>query len=53
MKYHPVGKAIGSALSEGPELIRPLSPEELAAEDAQKSVRRKKAAGGGGQGELF
>ena len=53
LKYHPVGKAIGSALSEGPDLIRPLSPDELAAEDAQKPVRKKKAAGGGGQGELF
>jgi putative SOS response-associated peptidase YedK len=53
MKYHPVGKAIGAAISEGPELIRELSPEELAAEDAEKPVRRKKAAAGGGQGELF
>lgn len=53
MKYHPVGKAIGSALSEGPDLIRPLSPEELAAEDAEKPLRRKKVAGASGQGELF
>ena len=53
MKYHPVGKAIGSALSEGPDLIRPLWPEELAAEAAEKPVRRKKAASGSGQGELF
>jgi len=52
MKFYPVGKAIGSALADGPELIRPLSAEERAAEDAEKPVRRKKAAGGG-QGELF
>jgi putative SOS response-associated peptidase YedK len=53
MKYHPVGKAIGSALSEGPELIRPLSAEEMATEAAEKPVRRKKVAGNAGQGELF
>jgi putative SOS response-associated peptidase YedK len=53
MKYHPVGKAIGSALAEGPELIRPLTPEELEAEAAAAPIRRKKAAGASGQGELF
>ena len=53
MKYHPVGKAIGSALSEGPDLIRPLSAEEMAAEAAESPVRRKKAVGDMGQGELF
>lgn len=52
MKYHPVGKAIGSALAEGPELIRPLTPEELEAEAAATPVRRK-AAGSSRQGELF
>ena len=51
MTYYPVGKAIGSALAEGPDLIRPLTAEELAAEDAERPVRRKKAASG--QGELF
>lgn len=53
MKYVPVGKAIGSALAEGPDLIRPLTAEEMAAEDAKKPVRRKKAVGDMGQGELF
>ena len=53
MKYHPVSKAIGSALSEGPELIRPLTAEEMATEAAEKPVRRKKVAGNAGQGELF
>lgn len=53
MKYHPVGKAIGSAPSEGPELIRPLIAEEMATEAAEKPVRRKKVAGNAGQGELF
>ena len=51
MTYYPVGKAIGSALAEGPDLIRPLTAEELAAEDAERPVRRKKVASG--QGELF
>src|SRR5690606_14499039 len=27
MRYHPVGKAIGKATSEGPELIVPVEPE--------------------------
>lgn len=53
MKYHAVGNAIGQALSEGPELIRPLTAEELAAEDLARPVRRKKAVGNAGQGELF
>lgn len=53
MKYHPVGKAIGSATAEGPELIRPLTAEEMAAEAAEKPVRRKKVMGDTGQGELF
>jgi len=53
MKYHPVGKAIGSATAEGPGLIRPLTAEEMSAEAAEKPVRRKKAVGDTGQGELF
>ena len=52
LKYHPVGKAIGRADAEGPDLIRPLSEEELAAENV-KPVRPKKAASGGGQLDLF
>jgi putative SOS response-associated peptidase YedK len=52
LKYHPVGKAIGRADSEGPDLIRPLSPEELAAEPEPKP-KRKKAASGGEQFNLF
>ncbi|MHB1110202.1 MAG: SOS response-associated peptidase [Devosia sp.] len=55
MKYHPVGKAIGSSTAEGPELIRPLTPEEAAVAKAEaKPARRKKAASaGGGQLDLF
>ena len=52
MKYVPVGKAIGSATAEGPDLIRPLTAEELTAEAGSAPPRRKKAAGGE-QGELF
>ena len=53
MKYHPVGLAIGQALADGPDLIRPLTAEELTAEAEARPVRRKKAAGDVGQGELF
>jgi putative SOS response-associated peptidase YedK len=51
MKYHPVGKAVGRADAEGPELILPLTPEQ-AAEEAASSRPRKKAAGGS-QLDLF
>ena len=51
MKYHPVGKAIGNANNEGPELIEPLTPEQAAAEAA--GARSKKKAAGGTQLDLF
>jgi putative SOS response-associated peptidase YedK len=51
MKYHSVGKAVGRADAEGPELILPLTPEQ-AAEEAASSRPRKKAAGGS-QLDLF
>jgi putative SOS response-associated peptidase YedK len=47
MKYHPVGKAIGKATSEGPELIEPIDPATI--ED--EPPKRKRAAGG--QLDLF
>jgi putative SOS response-associated peptidase YedK len=47
MKYHPVGRAVGSAAAEGPELIRPVE----IAEDAPPPPRRRRAAGG--QLDLF
>ncbi len=53
LKYHPVGKAIGRADSEGEELIRPLTPEELAAEPEPRPKRKKAASGGGEQFDLF
>jgi hypothetical protein len=54
MKFHPVGKAIGNANAEGPELIRPLTPEEAAALEAEaRPARRKKSAAGSGQLDLF
>jgi putative SOS response-associated peptidase YedK len=52
LKYHPIGKAIGRTDSEGEDLIRPLTPEELAAEPEPKP-KKKKAAGGGEQFNLF
>jgi len=48
LKYHAVGKAIGSAKAEGPELIRPVEPGE-----AVVAPRPRKVAGGGEQGSLF
>lgn len=54
LKYHPVGKAIGRADVDGPELIRPITPEEAEAEAAAAVKPKKKvAAGGGGQLDLF
>lgn len=53
LKYHAVGKAVGRADIDEPELIRELSAEELAAEDEAKPARPKKVAGGGGQLDLF
>lgn len=44
MKYHPVGKAIGKAAAEGPELILPLTPEQLAEEEASARPRKKPSA---------
>lgn len=44
MTYHPVGKAIGNAAAEGPELIRPLTPEQAAAEAVAARPRKKPSA---------
>ena len=43
MKYHPVGKAVGRADAEGPELIEPIDPNIDIEEDPR---RRKKVANG-------
>jgi putative SOS response-associated peptidase YedK len=51
MKYHPVGRAIGNANNDGPELIVPLTPEQAAEEAA--SARPKKKAANSGQLDLF
>ena len=54
LKYHPVSKAVGRADADGPELIRPISPEEAEAEAAATAKPKKKvAAGGSGQLDLF
>lgn len=54
MRYHIVGKAVGRADAEGPDLIRPLTPEEAEAEGGSgRPAKRKAAAGGGGQLDLF
>jgi putative SOS response-associated peptidase YedK len=49
MVYHPVGRAIGAALAEGPDLIRPIVPEPALVQ----APRPKKRAAGGGQLDLF
>lgn len=51
MTYHAVGKAVGRADAEGPELIVPLTPEQAAAE--AESARPRKKAVGGSQLDLF
>ena len=51
MKYHPVGRKVGSADADGPALIHPLAPEEAAAEERASRPRRRTA--GGGQLDLF
>lgn len=48
MKYHPVGKAIGNAKSESPDLIRPIDPSAEPVEETPKKKKAPKA-----QGELF
>ena len=53
VRFHPVGKAIGASTADGPDLIRPLTPEEAAAEAEAIPARRKKAAVGGEQLDLF
>lgn len=53
MKYHAVGRAVGSSTAEGPGLIRPITPEEAAAEAQAEPVRQKKAAARGDQLDLF
>ena len=53
LKYHPVSKAVGRADADGPELIRPISREEAEAEGAATRPRKKVAASGGGQLDLF
>jgi putative SOS response-associated peptidase YedK len=51
MKYHVVARRVGSADAEGPELIRPLTPEEVAADTP--APRGRKRAAGSGQLDLF
>lgn len=50
VRFHPVGREVGKATAEGPDLIRPLTPEQQAAE-AQPQPRKRKAASG--QLDLF
>ena len=46
MKYHRVGRAIGKAIAEGPELIQPAT-------DEQTPPAKPKKKAGGGQLDLF
>ena len=41
MRYHPVGKAVGRADADGPELIVPLTPEQAAAEKESSRPRKQ------------
>ena len=54
MRYHPVTREVGKVDSEGADLVRQLTPEEIEAEDqAVAKPKRRKASGGGGQLDLF
>jgi putative SOS response-associated peptidase YedK len=54
MRYHVVSKEVGKIDAEGPHLIRPLTPQEAAAEGGSgRPAKKKAAAGGGGQLDLF
>jgi putative SOS response-associated peptidase YedK len=54
IRYHPVGKAIGSNTAEGEELIRPIRPEEAEVAPGERPEPKKVAAGGGSrQLDLF
>ncbi len=53
LKYHLVSKEVGKADAEGPQLIRPLTPEEAEAEGGSGRPSKKQAAGGGRQLDLF
>lgn len=47
MHYHPVSRAIGKANLDGPELIRPVAPDEA------EPVKPRRKAAGGSQLDLF
>lgn len=51
MKFHAVGRSVGAAAAEGPDLIRPIAPEEMAATAPRPAGRKKRATGG--QLDLF
>lgn len=54
MVDRPVSIHVNSARNDAPNLIYPVTPEQIAAEKAERaSPRKKKAAGGGGQLDLF
>ena len=40
MKYHPVGKAVGRADAEGPELIEPIDPNIDVEEDPRAAAKK-------------
>ena len=51
LRYHIVTKAVGKHDAEGPDLVRPLTPEEAAIESG--SARPRKKAANAGQLSLF
>jgi putative SOS response-associated peptidase YedK len=53
LKYHVVGKEVGKSDAEGPQLVRPLTAEEAAAEGGSGRPSKKQAAGGARQLDLF
>ena len=51
LRYHAVTREVGKVDAEGPALIRPLTPEEMAAE-AEPARPKKRGARTGGPGQL-
>jgi putative SOS response-associated peptidase YedK len=53
MRYHAVTREVGKVDAEGPDLVRPLTPEEIEAQTAAMAKPKRKKAAGGGQLDLF
>lgn len=53
MRYHAVTREVGKIEAEGPDLVRPLTPEEMVAQAEAAATPKRRKAAGGGQLDLF